>query len=63
MIVKSIRIQNLKNMTIVFQAIKAKLPKKNIKTTKKILTDDKNISSTEVCDDKLIRKIVKNGGL
>ena len=31
--------------------------------TKKKLTDNKNISSTEVCDDKLIRKIVENGGL
>ena len=60
MIIKSIRIQNLKNMTIIFENIKAKLPKKSIKTTQKILTRDKNISSIKVYNKKLIGKLVEN---
>jgi len=73
MITKSIRISNIKNLTIIikgnkkFRPIKKEImkPPQNVKTD----TINKHINKEElcgeamVCDDELIQKIIRNGGL
>ena len=63
MVIRSIRIQNLKNMTIVFQIIRGKSPKKKIKHTGKIIKSYKSNTFNQVCHDNLIRKIIENSDL
>ena len=73
MITKSIRIRNIKNLTIIikgnkkFRPIKKEIvkPPKNVKTdtTNKHINKEKLCDEAMVCDDELIQKIIRNGGL
>jgi hypothetical protein len=73
MITKSIRISNIKNLTVIikgnkkFRPIKKEIikPVKNIKTntTYKRINKKTLCGEAIACDDKLIQKIIKNGGL
>ena len=73
MITKSIRISNIKNLTIIikgnkkFRPIKKEImkPLQNVKTEVENKYINKEVLCDEamVCDDELIQKIIKNGGL
>lgn len=73
MITKSIRISNIKNLTVIIKGNKKFRPikKEIMKSPKNVKTDtiNKHINKEElcgeamVCDDELIQKIIRNGGL
>lgn len=73
MITKSIQIRNIKKLTIIIKGNKKYRPikKEIMKSPKNVKTDtiNKHINKEElcgeamVCDDKLIQKIIRNGGL
>ena len=74
MITKSIQIRNIKNLTIIikgnkkYRPIKKEIMKspKNVKTdimTNKLINKEVFCGEAMVCDDELIQKIIKNGGL
>ena len=74
MITKSIRIRNIKNLTIIikgnkkFRPIKKEImkPPQNVKTdimTNKRINKEVFCGEAMVCDDELIQKIIRNGGL
>ena len=73
MITKSIRIRNIKNLTVIIKGNKKFRPikKEIMKSPKNVKTDtiNKHINKEElcgeamVCDDELIQKIIRNGGL
>ena len=70
MLLKSIRINRINNLTLIFKSnsknvpyikekIKKPVVKTNINKQKKIDINDDAL----VCDEKLIKKIIENGGL
>ena len=73
MITKSIRISNIKNLTIIikgnkkFRPIKKEImkPPQDVKTDtiNKHINKEEHCSKAMVCDDELIQKIIRNGGL
>tara|TARA_Y100000992_G_C21255941_1_gene488521 strand:+ start:1223 stop:1417 length:195 start_codon:yes stop_codon:yes gene_type:complete len=64
MLTKSIRIQNIKNLTIIIKNNKrTPLIKKTIDSPT-MKTKNKNVKKEVIaCDDEYIKKIIKNGGL
>ena len=66
MITKSIRISNIKNLTIIIKGNKKFRPiKKEITkpSQNKLISDKLIYNEVDVCDDELIQKIIRNGGL
>ena len=73
MITKSIRISNIKNLTIIIKGNKKFRPikKENMKPSQNVTTDithkcvnkETLYDKASVCDDELIQKIIRNGGL
>ena len=73
MITKSIKIRNIKNLTIIIKGNKKFRPikKEIMKSPKNVKTDTINkrinkevfCGEAMVCDDELIQRIIRNGGL
>ena len=64
MLTKSIRIQNIKNLTIIIKNNKRTPFIKKTIDSPTVKTKNKNVKKEVIaCDDENIRKIIKNGGL
>lgn len=66
MINKSIKINTIKNLTIIIKKSRQVRPikKEFIKPSQnKLISDKLTYNEVDVCDDELIQKIIRNGGL
>ena len=66
MINKSIKINTIKNLTIIIKKSRQIRPikKEFIKPSQnKLISDKLTYNEVDVCDDELIQKIIRNGGL
>jgi hypothetical protein len=66
MINKSIKINTIKNLTIIIKKSRHVRPikKEFIKPSQnKLISDKLTYNEVDVCDDELIQKIIRNGGL